>query len=149
MITDNIQNIAKYSIISEKVSDFLKSLTPDFQIGHYVIDDCAFANIDVYNTKDHKDCKFEAHKKYIDIQMLLYGKEQIDVIDINSLEISVQYNEQKDVMFFKNTCTKPASLLMTPYKFAVLFPNDAHKPQMNYDYNISLDVKKVVVKILA
>ena len=74
MISDKLENITKYNIISEKVSDFLISLTPDSAVGHYEIDQNVYANIDVYETKDISLCKFEAHKKYIDIQMLLFGE---------------------------------------------------------------------------
>lgn len=145
MIIDSIKNIEKYPIISDKVKEFLLSLNSETQTGHYEIDDRTFANIDEYDTKSFG--RFEAHKKYIDIQMLLYGVEQLDCIPVDGLKISEEYNFEKDVMFFENPDKKPDSVLLEPFKFAFIFPHEAHRPQMNAG-DTSCSVKKVVVKIL-
>lgn len=139
MITDNIKNLKNYNIVSEKVIDFLMNLPSD--AGHYEIDDTAYANIDIYNTK--QDCKFEAHKKYIDIQMLLEGSEELDYISVDGLKISEEYDEKRDVMFFENPEKTPDTLQLEPYKFALIYPHEAHRPQMGNGQQ----VKKVVVKI--
>lgn len=139
MITDNIKNLKNYNIVSEKVLDFLMNLPAD--AGHYEIDDKAFANIDIYNTK--QDCKFEAHKKYIDIQMLLEGSEELDYISVDDLKISEAYDEKRDLMFFQNPNKTPDTLQLEPYKFALIYPHEAHRPQMGNGQQ----VKKVVVKI--
>ena len=139
MITDNIKNLKNYNIVSEKVIDFLMNLPSD--AGHYEIDDTAYANIDIYNTKQH--CKFEANKKYIDIQMLLEGSEELDYIPVDGLKISEEYDEKRDVMFFENPEKTPDTLQLEPYKFALIYPHEAHRPQMGNGQQ----VKKVVVKI--
>ena len=148
MISDNIENITKYLEISEKVSDFLKSLTPDSVCGRYEIDENAYANIDVYETKDICLCKFEAHKKYIDIQMLLAGQERLDYTFVNNLSVNEEYDEERDIMFFSSPSGAFDTLSLTPFKFALLYPYEAHRPQMNIK-DVSLKVKKVVVKIKA
>lgn len=148
MITNNIKNIDKYPNISKKTADFLKSLTSKTPTGHYEIDETSYANIDIYKTKTFDNCKFEAHKKYIDIQMLLVGKEELDYMPVESLKISEPYDENRDVMFFENSDKKPDTLQLEPFKFAMIYPYEAHKPQMNTG-NTSQEVKKVVVKILA
>lgn len=139
MITDNIKNLKNYNIVSENVLDFLMNMPSD--AGHYEIDDNSFANIDIYNTK--QNCKFEAHKKYIDIQMLLEGSEELDYISIDDLKISEAYDEKRDVMFFHNPEKTPDTLQLEPYKFALIYPHEAHRPQMGNGQQ----VKKVVVKI--
>ncbi len=147
MISDKLENITKYNIVSEKVSDFLKSLTPDSAVGHYLIDENTYANIDVYETKDISLCKFEAHKKYIDIQMLLQGEEKLDYTFVDGLSISEEYDKQRDVMFF--AAPKSFDIVsLQPFKFVLLYPYEAHRPQMNIK-NTSAKVKKVVVKIKA
>ena len=146
MIIDNLTNITKYLIISKKVSDFLLSLTPSIQTGHYIIDDTSYANVDVYETKDLNICKFEAHKKYIDIQMLLEGEERLDLAATEGLKVSDFYSEEKDVMIFYTPERSVDSLYLMPYKFAMIFPHEAHKPQIKAG-NVSKKVKKVVVKI--
>ena len=139
MITDSIKNLKIYNIVSENVINFLMNLPTD--AGHYEIDDTAYANIDIYNTK--QECKFEAHKKYIDIQMLLEGNEELDYISVDDLTISEEYDEKRDVMFFHNPDKIPDTLQLEPYKFALIYPHEAHRPQMGNGQQ----VKKVVVKI--
>ncbi len=139
MITDNIKNLKNYNLVPETVLNFL--MNPPSDIGHYEIDDKNFANIDIYNTK--QDCKFEAHKKYIDIQMLLEGFEELDYISVDSLKINEAYDEKRDVMFFETPEKTPDTLQLEPYKFALIYPHEAHRPQMGNGQQ----VKKVVVKI--
>ena len=88
MIIDNLKNISDYNIISQNVIDFLYGLTSQTETGHYKIDDYSYANVDVYETKFPELCKFEAHKKYIDIQMLLSGKEELDFMPVEGLTVS-------------------------------------------------------------
>lgn len=147
MITDTIENIQKYTNVSDKVADFLKNLSPQSQTGHYEIDETAYANIDVYETKSIENCKFEAHKKYIDIQMLLEGEEELDYISVDKLNVSEAYDAKRDVMFFANPKESPDTLQLEPFKFAFIYPHEAHRPQMNSGSK-SHKVKKVVVKIL-
>lgn len=143
MITDNIKNLKNYNIVSEKVVNFLLSLNENSETGHYEIDNTAYANIDVYNTKPFENCKFEAHKKYIDIQMLLSGGEELDYINVDVLNVSETYDETRDVMFFHNPEKTPDTLQLEPFKFALIYPHEAHRPQMGDGQR----VKKVVVKI--
>ena len=71
MIIDKLENIVKYgSIIPESVIEFLIHLSPEAVAGHNKIKDGMYANIDIYPPKPYENCKFEAHKKYIDIQEL-------------------------------------------------------------------------------
>lgn len=143
MITDNIKNLKNYDIVSQKVLDFLLDLDANTEAGHYEIDENAYANVDIYNTKPVENCKFEAHKKFIDIQMLLQGSEELDYININGLEVSEAYDENRDVMFFQNPKKTPDTLQLEPFKFALIYPHEAHRPQMG----AGQQVKKVVVKI--
>lgn len=146
MIIDKIENIEKYSQIPISVIKFIKNLTPETPVGHYELENGIFANIDKYTTKLFENCKFEAHKKYIDIQIITTGTEQLDYINIEGLAVSEEYDQNRDVMFFENPTTVPDSVILENNKFAFIYPHEAHKPQMAIN-NIQTDVKKVVVKI--
>lgn len=146
MIIDNIKNLAQYNIVSDKVLEFLTSLNENSEVGHYEIDENSYANIDEYETKLFNVCKFEAHKKFIDIQMILSGVEQLDYISVNGLEVTQSYDTNRDVMFFKNPNNQPDTVILEPFKFAFIHPYEAHKPQMSIS-NKPQKVKKVVVKI--
>lgn len=147
MIIDNLKNIEKYKEISPKVVEFLKTLSKDTPVGHYEIEDGAFANVDVYTTKLHKDCKLEAHKNYIDIQMLLDGVEELDYTAVEGLKVREAYDENRDVMFFEASQKSLDTVILQGDKFAFIYPHEAHQPQMAFEKQ--QEVKKVVVKIRA
>ncbi len=146
MIYDKIENIKNYSQIPEIVKGFMLEIRETRPVGRIYLnsDKTLWANVDEYTTKPHKDCKFEAHKKYIDIQFMLSGKEIIETAFTDELEITETYDETKDVMFLKDTKNKTVLNMAEGY-FALFYPTDAHKPQVAY--LTPEKVKKVVVKI--
>lgn len=146
MIIDSLENIAFYNNIPQNVIDFIKTLTPQIEVGRYKIDNDSYANIDVYETKNLNDCKFEAHKNYIDIQMLLSGIEELDYTPVKGLTISEEYDVKRDVMFFENPNRISDSVILEAGKFALIYPHEAHRPQVAFNAT-SKTVKKVVVKI--
>ena len=70
MIIDKIENIDKYSGTPVEALNFVKAVTKEDFAGHYDFCDGVYANIDEYETKKFDSCKFEAHKKFIDIQII-------------------------------------------------------------------------------
>ena len=145
MIYDKLEKLRQYDVVSDKVLNFLFNLDENKPAGHYEIDDEAYANIDVYETKEYDICFPVAHKRYIDIQMLLSGEERLDFANISELSIKDDYDEERDIMFFHNP-EKMNTLYLKKGYFALLYPTGAHKPQMKSSGN-SQTVKKVVVKI--
>lgn len=101
----------------------------------------AYVNVQEYvpDSSEH----FEAHKKYIDIQYVISGKEFIEYIDASNLKPTIPYNEENDVRFYdSNSYSKKLADSSVVFIF---FPNDAHKPGINAGQNDT--VKKVVIKI--
>ena len=146
MIIDSLENMSIYDNIPQNVINFVKTLTPETEIGRYEIDKNSYANIDVYETKNLKDCKFEAHKNYIDIQMLLSGIEELDYTPVKDLIVSEKYDEKRDIMFFENPDRISDSVILEVGKFALIYPHEAHRPQVAFNTKLKT-VKKVVIKI--
>lgn len=146
MIIDSLENMSIYDNIPQNVINFVKTLTPETEIGRYEIDKNSYANIDVYETKNLKDCKFEAHKNYIDIQMLLSGIEELDYTPAKDLIVSEKYDEKRDIMFFENPDRISDSVILEVGKFALIYPHEAHRPQVAFNTKLKT-VKKVVIKI--
>lgn len=148
MIFDDIKNIKKYSEIDCKIADFIMNLDAAIPAGRiYLSDDgLTYANVDEYTTKTHDKCKLEAHRKYIDIQVMLDGVEELDYTDIEGLEVSEAYDETRDIVFFKSADRVLNKVVLESGKFIVLYPHEAHQPQMAYK-NTPAPLKKVVVKI--
>jgi YhcH/YjgK/YiaL family protein len=130
----------------DKAFEFLKtSDLPNLENKKYVIDgDNLFINVSEYNTKEAADAKFEAHRKYIDIQYVVKGNEMIGVAPLATNDGIIQpYDETKDVEFLK--FSKETFYEATPGNFFVFFPTDGHMPGIKTD-SIA-PVKKLVVKI--
>ena len=149
MIIDNVNNIKLYSHLGSKFQNAFTFITdPDLMLldnGKYEIDgDDVFALVNEYKTKDEIDGKFEAHRKYIDIQYLAKGTELIGYAPFNSQELLTEYNDEKDVAFFSGN---KSFIRMEQGMFAVLFPNELHMPGIKS--SVREDVKKIVVKVKA
>ncbi len=146
MIYDKIENIDKYAEIPEFAIKFIEGLSENIATGRYELGGENYANIECYTTKSHDICKPEAHKKYIDIQLLLSGHELLQFTGVEGLKISEEYDENRDIMFFKKPEYPLNTVMLVKGVFALLYPNEAHQPQMNFN-GVSEQVKKVVVKI--
>jgi YhcH/YjgK/YiaL family protein len=111
----------------------------------YDIDgDNLYASVSEYMTKNEEDTKFEAHRKYIDIQHVINGAEQMSISPlIVKKEELVQYDPVKDVEFM--TVSETSSYEATPDKFFIFFPSDIHRPSVKIGENKT--VRKVVVKV--
>ena len=75
MIYDRIDNIDTYKLDSVAV-EFIKNLSSDIECKKHILSDNIYANVEEYTTKDVG--YFEAHRDYLDIQILLSGEEVIE-----------------------------------------------------------------------
>lgn len=149
MIFDNIKNANTYYGLSKKIKiafDFLlNNDLNNFEIGiHKIENDEIFMNIQEYDTKPISEGKWEAHRKYIDIQYMISGEEKFGFCDVTKLSSIISYNEEKDVEFFEGD--KGEYISAEEGEFLIFYPQDAHKPCL-----ISKDsqrVKKAIIKIL-
>lgn len=89
-----------------------------------------FAKIASYETQPVELRKFENHKDYIDVQVIVSGEERMDVSLEQNLETLGRYDEAEDVAKLKTPETY-SLLAMKPGMFAVFFPQDAHRPNCN------------------
>ncbi|MDF2634451.1 MAG: hypothetical protein K0R78_1325 [Pelosinus sp.] len=115
-------------------------------VGRHDIDgDTIFALVSEYVTEPKKDRRPEAHKKYIDIQYLASGEEMIGCsLLAPEYEVLQDELELKDLIFYKEV-QQEVDMLLKPGVYAVLFPNDVHRPCCML--GSAAKVKKVVVKI--
>lgn len=132
----------------DKAFEFLKSNDmPALELKRYDIDgDNLYVSVSEYLTKNEEDAKYEAHRKYIDIQYIVTGKEQIGVAPItNKKDVLEPYNESRDIEFL--TVEQGVNHEATPDRFFIFFPEDAHRPGLKAGENAQ--VRKVVVKVKA
>jgi len=152
MIFDLLDNFTKYQRIiphSKEISDYL-SITNIFSLaaGKYQIaGNSVFILINEYMTKAESEKKWESHKKYIDIQIVLNGQEFIGCSPIHFLNSKDGYNEEKDITFYEDDSKEHSKLLVTKNYFGIFFPEDAHKPGIQILKSDA--VKKAVIKVSA
>lgn len=150
MIFDSLKNCKQYYSINgkfEQAFDFIKKATEEnLPVGKYEIDGKElYASVQEYNTKSITDAKFEGHRNYIDIQYIIYGIERVDVVDISKATLNSEYNEIKDVEFYKDN-DKSNNCVIESGEYGIFLPHDIHKPGIAYN-GISSSVKKIVVKV--
>jgi len=111
-------------------------------------EDGMFMRIMSYPTRapDAEDAILESHQLMVDVQMALRGGERIDWFPADSLVPKAPYDAGKDRYLYQRPGIAPASVDVLPGTFVILFPEDAHMPQL-FTTRGDLHVKKVVVKV--
>ena len=113
--------------------------------GKTVIDgDNVWVNRSSYIGKDISECKLENHNLYLDLQLVIKGKEGFGYVDSSreGLIASTPYDEVKDKTNFKG----PLDGIITLHdeQFALVWPNDVHMPLIKVNDEI---IEKAVFKI--
>jgi len=149
MIVDRIENAHLYAGTGKRIAKALETLKEtDFtkkENGRYDIDaDNLYYLVQRYTTEPAEKRRPEAHEKYIDIQYLAEGKEMMGYCLLEELEVDIPYNEQKDIIFYKQP-ENIGCIHLLPGVFAILYPQDAHMPKCQLEG--PADVLKVVVKV--
>lgn len=98
----------------------------------------------VYNTKDRKDCFFESHREYIDVQFILEGEEIIELTNSNDLIVNFEYNKEMDLIKYETT-NQSSILRLKKGDVAIFYPQDAHMPCVKLINSVK--VVKTVVKV--
>ena len=151
MIFDSIENhtLYPYGDLWNKAFEFINTLAPEVEEGRQILQgDDLFAGIDLYETKPRADAKLETHQKYVDIQLLLSGKERLEIFKKPGLMVSEPYNVDKDAEFYQVPDEPITTVTLQPGEFIVFFPEDAHMPCLIAE-ETPQSVKKVVIKVRA
>ena len=149
MIVDSISNIIKYddlNIKANEIIEFIKKVEElNLEDGKYeILGEDLFALVQTYETKDASECRFETHKKYIDVQYVRQGKEVMNYKLKDQLVVTEDLSEQSDVIFYEDT-TDYTSVLVEEGSFALFSTQDGHMPGVKYNHKET--VKKIVFKI--
>lgn len=145
MIVDCLSNFKAYEKLHKHFATVLAFLEKNslsmLKEGHYLLlRKDVFVSISRYKTQVDKD--FEAHKQYIDIQMVLEGTECIEWCPLSKTQAKTIYDNDKDIMFLSGMGPKFEA---TKDLFFIFFPEDAHRPGLSI--HTQEYVKKAVFKI--
>jgi YhcH/YjgK/YiaL family protein len=147
MIFEILNNFNNYVLLSSHFKDIAQFLARKdlerLEIGKHTISDRgAFALVSEYATKPESECYIECHKKHIDIQMVVSGKESIGFCQKSDCKES-PYDPEKD---FQKLSGELNFVTMKPGNFAVFFPDDGHMPGLRVG-SFPEHVKKIVIKV--
>lgn len=153
-ITGKIEDILQQIKLSERIEEGLKYLQNNnfdevfesIEIGGSKVVELdgknLFAVFSKYTSKVNTPPVFEGHRKYIDIQFITKGEEQIFVTSGTVSDLGA-YSDENDCQLCKSK--QYSRFLISPGTAAILFPEDWHAPgQQSAD---AKDIYKVVVKV--
>jgi YhcH/YjgK/YiaL family protein len=149
MIIDALENSIQYLALNprfEKAFNFLSNpaigTLPD---GRHDIDgDEVYAIVFRGKGRDWEDARMEAHEKYIDIQMVLFGMDKMGWKARGECETKAadQDKPDEDVYFYKDGPQCWFDVL--PGNFVIFFPLDAHLPTTGKGH-----MHKIIIKVKA
>lgn len=145
MILDRLEQLPQYLGIHPHLDIAINALSgmnlkqlPDGR--HEVANEAVFINVGTNELGENKT--WEAHKKYMDLQIVLNGREAMAWAPAEDLRGFSPYDEQKDLMLSPDA-HPGSSVLVEAGMFALFMPKDAHRPGMGTG-----QARKAVVKVL-
>lgn len=148
MIIDQISRWQSYTGITPHLKEAVEfALTlKDKPAGRYEYDGLpagsVFAMIQEGETQPYDTGKVEAHRKYLDMQIMLSGGETVYYADISGLTECVPYKEDADIAFYE----KAGQPVQIPAgTFYLVLPQDGHMPCR--ELNGPGTYRKIVLKV--
>ena len=148
MIIGKLKDLKRYKGIHPNIDDAIDYVLNNDLLalpkGKTIVNENVFVNRDTYVANPIEKCFFENHEHYLDLQIVLKGKELFGYTDISNptLQVTTPYNEEKDVT--KYTATEDTIYIVLDEGFALVFNEDIHLAKCKVNDEI---VEKAVVKI--
>lgn len=146
MIFDTLDQHARYELPHSLHRAFKYLLENDLDalpLGRIEIDgDNLYALVQEYTTKPVEQGKWEAHRKYIDVQYVTHGQERMGFANLQAMSLG-EYLLEKD--FQALTGKGNGHVDVFAGSFALFFPQDGHMPGLCVD--TPEPVRKVVLKV--
>ena len=113
----------------------------DLPQGRIEITGTMYAMVSQSPARQRSEARLEAHRRYIDIQIVVAGVEEMGWKARSRCQRPHnQYDTEKDVEFFADT--PDSYVTVHPGEFVVFFPDDAHAPLIGTG-----TIHKVVIKV--
>ena len=146
MILDTLNNIDRYASLHPlfpRVIAFMRNTDLNKVTAgvHSIIEKQLFVIVEAEQGRTREVAKLESHRKYIDIQLVLQGTDEMGWKPLADCHQPIsEYSEERDIRFFNDT---PDSWISTPVNsYCIFFPEDAHAPLVS-----SGKIRKCVFKI--
>jgi YhcH/YjgK/YiaL family protein len=147
MIHDSLTNWRVYRPLHPRIAaafEFLAKFDPRTADGVLPIDgDDLYAMVNSYVPAPAATRDYESHRTHVDVQFVASGSEIVFWSPLERLRETKAYAAEHDIVFYSGSDDAPVHLRTGD--FAVLFPQDGHKPGCLWTDRST--VKKVVVKV--
>ena len=146
MIYAKLSDAPAYRGIHPRLDRVLELLTPEFleTVGTQRLEldgETLFVTrFDVVSTADETRL-FEYHRRYLDLFVTVRGRERVDIASPEAVTLREQQGD-----YWGGSAAAEQSVLLSPGRFLVLFPGDAHRPGMAAERPGELS--RIVFKIL-
>lgn len=146
MVFSNIDSASRYTALHplfKRAFDYIyKTDLMVLAPGRYPIaGDQLFVIVENAAGRARDAAKLECHRKYIDIQLVLEGYEEMGWKPLSSCVQPVdEFNTEKDIQFFFDMSA--TWVAVPPGHFCIFFPEDAHAPLVS-----SERIRKAIFKI--
>ena len=100
-----------------------------------------------YTTRPVDGSLYEAHRRYLDVHLVLAGQETMYWAPTGTLQVAEAYAEESDAELLReaNHDTARGAVHLTAGTFAIVYPDDAHIPCCEWKF--PAEVEKVVIKM--
>lgn len=147
MIVDKIENLKLYTSVVPEFEAISKFLSENdlaaMELGSYEVCPGVMCNVQEYEPYAAGD-KWEVHRKYADLQMVILGDEKMDCAStLDGVGIG-EYSDEHDFLFIDSCGEGMTNIYALPGTFAYFAPHDAHRPGLKWKAD---KVKKAVIKI--
>ncbi|MDB1924264.1 YhcH/YjgK/YiaL family protein [Clostridium tertium] len=148
MIVGKLKDLKRYKGLNQnldKAIDYICSANLyDLNLGkNYIDNENIFINRFNYIGQKEFDCFFEGHKNYLDIHIILNGKEKLGYSDISELNQVSKYDLENDFIKFEGPIKNYIDLKAGD--FVITFPEDIHMPKISINDET---IEKIVCKVL-
>ena len=148
MIFGNMENPEEFGFLEEQIREcFAYAKNHDlvsWEKGRHEIDkDRLFVNIVEYTTTVPEERFWEAHRRYLDVHLMLRGTEQIDLNFIRNMKTG-EFVEEED--FLPMVGEKNSSVILRDGDFLICYPSDGHRTAVAADGPQT--IKKAIFKVL-
>lgn len=147
MIFGNIKQLSEYEFLSERLKACFEyarqNQLADYEPGKHIIDgDALFVNIVEYKTTTKENRFWEAHREYLDVHLMLAGREQINLNFIDNMK-QKEFVPADDFLPLEGTAN--SHVVLTEGDFLICCPNDGHMTAIQAEQPET--IKKAIFKV--
>lgn len=148
MILTTKQHLARYRGLNSNLDialDYiLKEDLPSLPLGcTHIVEDAIYVNHFKYESQPESESFLEGHQAYLDIHLVVTGREYLAYCDSAIAKILQPYDEEHDLYKYQANIRNYACL--DENYLAITFPEDAHQPKILVHQSEHVD--KLVFKV--